>query len=97
LLPPRQADTDSSDYTDYYTDRALAPRAIRVIRGDPVSSVQSVQSVESVSAVCQETTSQGDTQVQTTDTTLVEKYTTASVGNLKAGERVVVSGTQNVV
>ncbi len=94
MLPPRQADTDSSDYTDYYTDRALAPRAIRVIRGDPVSSVQSV---ESVSAVCQETTSQGDTQVQTTDTTLVEKYTTASVGDLKAGERVVVSGTQNVV
>ncbi len=41
------------------------------------------------------TTSQGDTQVQTTDTTVVEKYTTASVGDLKVGERVVVSGTPN--
>ncbi len=41
------------------------------------------------------TTSQGDTQVQTTNATVVEKYTTASVGDLKVGERVVVSGTQN--
>jgi hypothetical protein len=33
--------------------------------------------------------------VQTADTTLVEKYTTASVGDLKVGEQVIVSGSQN--
>jgi hypothetical protein len=41
------------------------------------------------------TTSDGDTQVHVTDTTLIEKYTTVNVGDLSAGERVVVSGSQN--
>jgi hypothetical protein len=39
--------------------------------------------------------SQGATQVQTADTTLVEKYTTASVGDLKVGEGTMVSASQN--
>jgi hypothetical protein len=41
------------------------------------------------------TTSDGDTQVHVTDTTLIEKYTAVGVGDLNVGERVVVSGSQN--
>jgi len=52
-----------------------------------------IKSVEGDTLVV--TTSQGDTQVQATNTTLVEKYMAASLGDLKVGERVVVSGTQN--
>jgi len=55
--------------------------------------VGTIKSVEGDTLVV--TTSQGDTQVQATNTTLIEKYPTASVGDLKVGERVVVSGSQN--
>jgi hypothetical protein len=41
------------------------------------------------------TTQEGDISVRTTDTTLLEKYTTVAVGDLEAGERVVVSGTRH--
>lgn len=41
------------------------------------------------------TTQEGETQVHATDTTLIEKYMTVAVGDLKVGERVVVSGSQN--
>ncbi len=39
-------------------------------------------------------TQEGTIRVQTTDTTLIEKYTTVTVGDLKAGEGVMVSGTK---
>jgi hypothetical protein len=40
-------------------------------------------------------TTQEDTiRVQTTDTTLIEKYTTVAISDLEAGEGVVVSGTR---
>ncbi len=41
------------------------------------------------------TTQEGNISVRTTDTTLLEKYTTVAVGDLEAGERVVVSGTRH--
>jgi hypothetical protein len=41
------------------------------------------------------TTQDGDVQVHATDTTLIEKYMTVGVADLQAGERVVVSGSQN--
>jgi len=41
------------------------------------------------------TTQEGDISVQTTDTTLIEKYTAVTIGDLEAGERVVVSGTRH--
>lgn len=41
------------------------------------------------------TTQEGAIRVRTTDTTLLEKYTTVAVGDLEAGERVVVSGTRH--
>ena len=40
------------------------------------------------------TTQDGTIRVQTTDTTLIEKYTAVTVGDLKAGEGVMVSGTR---
>lgn len=40
------------------------------------------------------TTQEGSIRVQTTDTTLIEKYTAVTIGDLKAGERVMVSGTK---
>jgi len=40
-------------------------------------------------------TAEGDTQVQTFDTTLIEKYMSVGVGDLEEGERVVVSGPKN--
>lgn len=41
------------------------------------------------------TTQNGDTQVHTSDTTLIEKYTTVNLGDLNVGERVVVVGSSN--
>ena len=41
------------------------------------------------------TTQEGAIRVRTTDTTLLEKYTTVAVGDLEAGERVVVTGTRH--
>ncbi|TEU19351.1 MAG: hypothetical protein E3J21_04025 [Anaerolineales bacterium] len=41
------------------------------------------------------TTQEGDISVQTTDTTMIEKYTTVAISDLGAGERVVVSGTRH--
>lgn len=52
-----------------------------------------IKSVEGDTLVV--TTTEGDTQVHATDTTLIEKYTTVGVGDLEVGERVVVSGSQN--
>lgn len=40
------------------------------------------------------TTQEGTIRVQTTDTTLIEKYTAVTVGDLEAGEGVMVSGTR---
>jgi len=40
------------------------------------------------------TTQEGTIRVQTTDTTLIEKYTTVAIGDLEAGEGVMVSGTR---
>jgi hypothetical protein len=40
------------------------------------------------------TTQEGDISVRTTDTTLIEKYITVTVGDLEAGEGVMVSGTR---
>jgi len=40
------------------------------------------------------TTQEGSVRVQTTDTTLIEKYTAVTIGDLKAGEGVMVSGTR---
>jgi hypothetical protein len=40
------------------------------------------------------TTQEGDISVQTTDTTLIEKYTTVAISDLEAGEGVMVSGTR---
>jgi uncharacterized protein Veg len=40
------------------------------------------------------TTQEGTIRVQTTDTTLIEKYTTVTIGELEAGEGVMVSGTR---
>ena len=40
------------------------------------------------------TTQEGDISVRTTDTTLIEKYTTVTIGDLEAGEGVMVSGTR---
>ena len=39
-------------------------------------------------------TQEGDIQVQTTETTLVQKYMTVNVGDLQVGEQVVVSGAR---
>ena len=39
------------------------------------------------------TTQEGSIRVQTTDTTLIEKYTTVAIGDLEASEGVMVSGT----
>lgn len=41
------------------------------------------------------TTEEGEVRVQTTDTTLIEKYTAVGVGELEVGEEVMVSGSQN--
>ena len=41
------------------------------------------------------TTQNGDTQVHTSDTTLIEKYTMVNLGDLNVGERVVVVGSSN--
>jgi len=41
------------------------------------------------------TTQEGAIRVRITDTTLVEKYTTVTIGDLETGEKVVVSGTRN--
>jgi len=40
-------------------------------------------------------TEEGEIRVQTTDTTLIEKYTSVGVEDLAVGEQVVVSGSQN--
>jgi uncharacterized protein Veg len=40
------------------------------------------------------TTQEGTIRVQTTDTTLIEKYTTVAISDLEAGEGVMVSGTR---
>lgn len=40
-------------------------------------------------------TEEGTVRVQTTDTTLIEKYMSVNVGDLQAGERVIISGTRN--
>nr|MBC7245489.1 hypothetical protein [Chloroflexota bacterium] len=40
-------------------------------------------------------TGQETIRVQTTDTTLIEKFMSVTVGDLKVGERVVVMGTKN--
>jgi uncharacterized protein Veg len=40
------------------------------------------------------TSQEGTIRVQTTDTTLIEKYTTVTIGDLEAGEGVMVSGTR---
>ncbi len=40
-------------------------------------------------------TQQGTIRVQTTDTTLIEKYESVQVGNLEVGEQVIVSGSEN--
>jgi len=40
-------------------------------------------------------TEEGTIRVQTTDTTLIEKSMTVTVGDLEVGEGVVVSGSQN--
>jgi len=40
-------------------------------------------------------TGQETIRVHTTDTTLIQKYMSAQVGDLKVGERVVVSGSKN--
>jgi len=40
------------------------------------------------------TTQEGIIQVQTTDTTLIEKYATVTIGDLEVGEGVMVSGTR---
>ena len=40
------------------------------------------------------TTQEGEISVQTTDTTMIEKYTTVAISDLETGERVVVSGTR---
>jgi hypothetical protein len=52
-----------------------------------------IKSVEGDTVVV--TTQNGDTQVHTSDTTLVEKFTAVSVGDLQVGERVVVTGSPN--
>ena len=41
------------------------------------------------------TTQQGDIQIKTTDTTLIQKYTTVNITDLEPGEQVVVSGARN--
>jgi uncharacterized protein Veg len=40
------------------------------------------------------TTQEGTIRVQTTDTTLIEKYTSVTTGDLEVGEGVMVSGTR---
>jgi len=40
------------------------------------------------------TTQEGEISVQTTDTTMIEKYTTVAISDLEVGEGVVVSGTR---
>jgi hypothetical protein len=40
-------------------------------------------------------TQEGTVRVETTDTTLIEKYASVQVGDLKVGEQVVVSGSEN--
>jgi len=40
-------------------------------------------------------TQEGTIRVQTTDTTLIQKYMTASIGDLKIGEQIVVAGSRN--
>jgi hypothetical protein len=40
------------------------------------------------------TTQEGTIRVQTTDTTMIEKYTTVAISDLEAGEGVMVSGTR---
>ena len=41
------------------------------------------------------TTQEGTIRVQTTDTTMIEKYSTVTIGDLEAGEGVMVSGTRH--
>jgi len=40
-------------------------------------------------------TQEGTIRVQTTDTTLIEKYESVQVGSLEVGEQVIVSGAEN--
>jgi hypothetical protein len=56
-------------------------------------TVGTVESVDGDTVVIN--TQQGTVRVKTTDTTLIEKFTSVGVNDLKAGEQVVVNGSRN--
>jgi len=71
-----------------------APQVVQ--RGTPGAGggiMGTVEGVEGTTLLV--STQEGTVRVQTTDTTLVEKYMSVNVGELKVGERVVVSGSRN--
>lgn len=65
-------------------------RIIQGIGGGIAGTIEEIQGSTVIINTGQETV-----RVQTTDTTLIEKYMSVTVGDLKVGERVIVMGTKN--
>jgi hypothetical protein len=65
-------------------------RGAQVVGGDIMGTIDGVEGNTLIVS-----TQEGTIRVQTTDTTLIQKYMPASVGDLKVGEQVVVSGSRN--
>jgi hypothetical protein len=75
---------------------------VRVFEGTPPAGMgagrfgmapDTVQSVEGNTVTV--STQDGNVKVQTSDTTLIQKYVAVTVDKLEAGEQVIVSGTKN--
>lgn len=69
------------------------PTGLRGELGMGGGTVGTIEAIKAESLVL--STEAGTIQVQTTDTTLVEKSMTVEVGDLEVGEQVVVSGSRN--
>jgi hypothetical protein len=65
-------------------------RGAQVLGGGITGTIEEVQGNILVVSTGTETI-----RVQTTDTTLIEKYLSVNVGDLKVGEQVIVSGSRN--
>lgn len=65
----------------------------RVIQGVGGGIAGTIEGIEGTTVLIN--TGQETIRVHTTDTTLIEKYMSVTVGDLKVGERVVVMGTKN--
>ena len=65
-------------------------RGMQVVGGGLMGTIEQVEGTALVI-----TTDTGSVRVQTSDTTLIEKTMSVGVGDLKVGERVIVSGSKN--